>query len=85
MLFESPLTVTEVPVMPLWSKTIVEKETVVEICKRYEVALAEAFQLIVELIDIPSEPSGGEANNGGGGASTIVLKLQTVDQALGPT
>jgi len=64
VLLESPVTVYDVSVIPLWSTTVAEKVELVETCNRYNVALLETFQLKVGLVDIPVEPFEGDASVG---------------------
>jgi len=56
--------------MLLWSKTVVEKFELSEICKRYDAAPVDAFQLKVGFVDIPVELFDGCDNCGAEGIVT---------------
>jgi len=79
------MTVYDVPVIPLWSTTVVEKVELVESCNRYEVAPVETFQLNVGLVDTPVVSFAGDTSVGATGAVITVVKLQVFDQPLVPT
>lgn len=72
----SPLTGCEVPVIPLWSTTVVEKLELVETCNRYDSVRQEELHDNVGLVDMPVERSGGDARAGAAGAANVVLAFQ---------
>jgi hypothetical protein len=78
----SPATPYEVPVIPLWLMSIVEKLELLETCSWYDVAPLEAFQVNVGLGEIPVAPFKGEASVGAAGGfplPSLVVKLQEIE------
>lgn len=80
----SPLAENEVDVRLSSSMTEDENEDSVEICKRYDTAPADTFQISVGFAEISVALLVGETSDGGNGLTGTVMKLQTFDHALVP-
>jgi hypothetical protein len=84
VLIERPVTWRKVFDIPLWFTMRPENVDVVETCKSYDVAPAEAFQPSMGFVATPEAPLEGVESVGGKRAPEAVVKLQTVDQSLIP-
>ena len=76
---------TDVEVMPAWSKSVVANVEDVDTWTRYDDAPADAFHVNVGVLETLVEASNGETCVGaGGGLPAPVVKLNTDENALVP-
>ena len=76
---ESPEIAFDVVVIALESIAVVANVALVETCKRYEIAEAEAFHDMVGLVEIPAALLAGLARVGAKGALCVVVNERTAE------
>jgi hypothetical protein len=84
LLFDRPLSWTDVVVSVASSNTRFVKAELVDTCTWYEVAPVDADQLSASDVGWFRAPFAGAESIGAGGAAAIVVKLHALEYALDP-